>query len=123
MTLSGGWWLIIVLVVAGVLFAVALSRRDNSQSKQRPTKTTVQPTADIVKLNQMIGQHLPQMNTTLKHNRILVQVGHHKRLMLTMDKKLQAGSRQLGEAMVVNFHKLPSAEVLKQTVQASLKSS
>ena len=123
MTLSGGWWLIIVLVVVGVLFAVALSRRDDRPSKKTSVPLAAQPTAEIVKLNQLLTRHLPQVKTTLKHNRILVQDGNNQRLMLTMDKKLKAGSRQLGEAMVINFHKLPNAEVLKQTVQASLKSS
>lgn len=123
MTLGGGWWLIIVLVVVGVLFAIALSRRDNKSSQKDKIKPVAPPTADIVKLDQLLNRHLPNVTTTVKHNRILVQDGQNQRLMLTMDKKLKAGSRQLGEAMVINFHKLPNAEVLKQTVQASLKSS
>lgn len=123
MILSGGWWLIIVLVVIGVLLVVALSRRDSSVSSKSSKPAKSQPNAEMVKLHQLLSQHLPQVTTTLKHNRILVQGGNNQRLMLTIDKKLKTGSRQLGEAMVINFHRLPSSEVLKQTVQAGLKSS
>ena len=123
MILSGGWWLIIVLVVIGVLLAVALSRRDRSVSSKSSESAKAQPSAEMVKLHQLLSQHLPQVTTTLKHNRILVQGRDNRRLMLTIDKKLNTGSRQLGEAKVINFHRLPSVDVLKQTVQDSLKSN
>lgn len=118
MTIGGGWWLIIILGFIAVLFGIAKLRGE------KPTPTAAVPTTstDLVKLNKLINRHLPTFSTTLRHNRIIVQNNNKKRLMLTIDDKVTEGSRQLGDAVVVNFHKLPTVAALKQTIQTRLES-
>lgn len=130
MTLLGGWWLLILLAVTGALFLIALSRKGKADHQQRAGKplrdkfrssskadAPVKPTAEMVKLDEMIAQHYPLIVTTLRHNRIIVQQGSERTLMLTIDKKASTGSRRLGEATVVNFHRVPSLDELKAILE------
>lgn len=124
LTLLGSWWLVIILVITAALFIWGMSRHrsDNSANTDKKPKIS-KPSADLIKLDEMIAQHLPMTITTLRHNRIVIQAPkadteHNQTIMLTIDKKVAAGSRQLGDATVINFHKVPSAEALKQSLAA-----
>ena len=119
MTLDSSWWLVIILGITALLFGIALMRRDPAVSIT--TKKAIPPTsAELIKLNKLINRHLPRFSTTLRHNRIIMRGDNEKRLMLTIDGKISEGSRQLGDATVVNFHKLPSVTTLKKTLQSQL---
>lgn len=130
MTLLGSWWLVILLAITGVLFLIALSRRNPDDAGKNPrsssggklfnkfqTNAPVKPTAEMIKLDELIAQHYPLLVTTLRHNRIIVQRGEEQTIMLTIDKKVSAGSRKLGDATVVNFHRVPSLDELRDLLK------
>ena len=124
LTLLGSWWLIIILAITAALFVWGLSRHRSANREGASSQSALsKPSNDLIKLDELIAKHMPMTITTLRHNRIIIQkpesaTGQKRTIMLTIDKKIAAGSRQLGEATVINFHKVPAIEALKQSLES-----
>lgn len=134
MTLMGGWWLLILLAITGGLFLWGMSRRTTeiparqgagkSQtakgSKQSVSTKPIKPSAELVELDELLATYYPTLITSLQHNRIIAHNSKHNLLIMTIDKNNTMGSRKLGDALIVNFQRVPSLEELHLLLAAEV---
>ncbi|WP_201535233.1 hypothetical protein [Psychrobacter ciconiae] len=105
--IDGIWWLVILIVVIIALWLVAKRRGDDKNETLEPkTNLALQKTA------RLIEQSFAEFRLTQKPNHLIVSKSGQKIAMITMDKKVAAGQRKLGDALVLNYHKTPSAHEL-----------
>lgn len=105
--IDGIWWLVILIVVIIALWLVAKRRGDDKNETLEPkTNLALQKTA------RLIEQSFAEFRVTQKPNHLIVSKSGQKIAMITMDKKVAAGQRKLGDALVLNYHKTPSAHEL-----------
>lgn len=105
--IDGIWWLVILIVVIIALWLVAKRRGDDKNETLEPkTNLALQKTA------RLIEQSFAEFRVTQKPNHLIVSKSGQKIAMITMDKKVAAGQRKLGDALVLNYHKTPSPHEL-----------
>lgn len=105
--IDGIWWLVILIVVIIALWLVAKRRGDDKNETLEPN-----PNPALQKTARLIEQSFAEFRVTQKPNHLIVSKSGQKIAMITMDKKVAAGQRKLGDALVLNYHKTPSAHEL-----------
>lgn len=106
--IDGIWWLVILIVVILALWLVA--KRRGSDEKNKKSAPKVNPA--LQKTARLIEQSFADYRVTQKPNHLIVSKSGQKIAMITLDKKVAAGQRKLGDALVLNYHKSPSREQL-----------
>ena len=113
------WWLLIILAVVAGLFFIALKRKPKSHADKQAKNKKPKPSIpkNLLKLSQFIQGNFPEYEvSTRSHHLLLVQQGK-KIAMLTMDKQIEVGNRELGGVKVINLHQIPSKTQLKELIQ------
>ena len=119
--IDGIWWLVILLAVVIGLWVLAKSRAPKAADKHNlksgraktPLNDGLQRTAELVK------QYFPDYRVNRKANHLLISKQDKKVAMITIDKKLAAGQRRLGDVPVINYHRVPSRAQLTANLQDS----
>ncbi|WP_350562537.1 hypothetical protein [Psychrobacter sp. CAL346-MNA-CIBAN-0220] len=117
--IDGIWWLVILLAVVAVLWLLAHLRgtkADNNaktSGKQKPPNDALKKTATLVK------KHFPDYRVICRANHLLITKLGKKVAMITIDKKIAAGQRHLGELPIINYHRTPSRAQLWEDLQAA----
>ncbi|WP_227429956.1 hypothetical protein [Psychrobacter sp. I-STPA6b] len=121
-TLDGIWWLIIIVLVTGGLALMALKRSpqhthaQNAKDKHATLNNTSIP-KNLLKLRKFIQSNFPEYDVaTRAHHLLLTQQGR-KVAMLTMDTKIEVGSRELGGVKVINLHRIPNKVQLAELLR------
>ncbi len=117
--IDGIWWLVILLSVVVALWLLAKSRgakvaepqQKSGADKKLPTNDALQKTSALIK------KHLPEYRVTRKTNHLLVSKQGKKVAMITIDKKLAAGRRLLGDVPIINYHRVPSCESITVSLE------
>ena len=115
--IDGIWWLVILTAVIVGLWFFAKSRAPNnlddtkSKDKKKPINDALQKTAEIIK------QHFPDYRVTRKGSHLLVTRQNIKIAMITIDPKLAASQRRLGDIPVINYQRVPSRAQLDANLQ------
>ena len=107
--IDGIWWLVILLAVVIGLWLLAKSRApkaaDKHNLKSQRAKT------------ELVKQYFPDYRVNRKANHLLISKQDKKVAMITIDKKLAAGQRRLGDVPVINYHRIPSRAQLMANLQ------
>ena len=132
-TFSGAILLAAVLLIAAILFAIALvmkpkaavSKR-NKTAKNKPDLNTGKSTfnskagafgkasnAQLMKLKNQISKNFPDFNALMRDHHLVLERNAKKVALLTLDVNAALGRRRLGEVTVINFHQVPSVEELR----------
>ncbi len=116
--IDGIWWLVILLSVVMGLWILAKSRGEKASEpqlratgKNPPVNDALQNTATLIE------KHFSDYKVARKVNHLLISRQGKKIAMITIDKKLAAGQRRLGDVPVVNFHRVPSRDLLVTNLQ------
>ena len=113
--IDGIWWLVILLSVVLGLWLLAKTRatksfiNDKGQQtfiKQSPTNDALQKTLILIK------KHFPNYQVSRKANHLSISHQGKKMAMITIDKRVATGQRLLGEVPVINYHRVPTQELL-----------
>lgn len=118
--IDGIWWLVILFAVITILWFVAKSRGAKTGEKHngiKPKKTTSNDA--LHKTSALLKQYFPDYRVTRKANHLLVSKDGQKVAMITIDKKIAASQRRLGEVPVINYHRVPSRAQLTANLQES----
>lgn len=105
--IDGIWWLVILIVVILALWLVAKRRGDDKNKTSKP-----KPNPALQKTARLIEQSFTDVRVTQKPNHLIVSKSGQKIAMITIDKKVAAGQRKLGDALVLNYHQVPSQSTL-----------
>jgi len=105
--IDGIWWLVILILVIAALWLVAKRRGDDKNKTSKP-----KPNPALQKTARLIEQSFADVRVTQKPNHLIVSKSGQKIAMITLDKKVAAGQRKLGDALVLNYHKIPSRDQL-----------
>ncbi len=105
--IDGIWWLVILILVIAALWLVAKRRGDDKNKTSKP-----KPNSALQKTARLIEQSFTDVRVTQKPNHLIVSKSGQKIAMITLDKKVAAGQRKLGDALVLNYHKIPSRDQL-----------
>ena len=62
-------------------------------------------------------QYFPDYNVARKVNHLLISKQGRKVAMITIDKKIAASQRRLGDVPVINYHRVPSRAQLTASLQ------
>ena len=115
--IDGIWWLVILIAVVIGLWLFAKSRSPNnshdikSKDKKKPINDALQKTAKMIK------QYFPDYGVTRKGSHLLISRQNTKIAMITIDPKLAASQRRLGDIPVFNYHRVPSRTQLDANLQ------
>ena len=116
--IDGIWWLVILLSVVFGLWLFAKSRGAKmseppfgATDQKLPVNNALQKTAVLIE------KHFSDYKVARKNNHLLISRQGKKIAMITLDKNLAAGQRRLGEVPVVNFHRVPSRDLLAASLQ------
>ncbi|ABE74241.1 hypothetical protein [Psychrobacter cryohalolentis] len=115
--IDGIWWLVILMAVIVGLWFFAKSRAPNnlhdtkSRDKKKPINDALQKTAEMIK------QYFPDYRVTRKGSHLLVTRQNIKIAMITIDPKLAASQRRLGDIPVINYQRVPSRAQLDANLQ------
>lgn len=115
--IDGIWWLVILIAVVVGLWFFAKSRAPSklddtkSKGKKKPINDALHKTAE------MIRQYFPDYRVTRKGSHLLVSRQNTKIAMITIDPKLAASQRRLGDIPVFNYHRVPSRAQLDANLQ------
>ena len=115
--IDGIWWLVILMAVIVGLWFFAKSRAPNnlhdtkSKDKKKPINDALQKTAEMIK------QYFPDYRVTRKGSHLLVTRQNIKIAMITIDPKLAASQRRLGDIPVINYQRVPSRAQLDANLQ------
>ncbi len=118
--IDGIWWLVILLAIVIALWIVAKARDDQTESNAKTVSTlnTDIATNDALqKTLKLAKQHLPDYRTTRNGQHLLLTKEGKKMAMITIDKKIAAGQRRLGEVAIINYHRVPNRAQLIANVQ------
>ena len=106
--LDGIWWFVIPVSVVVGLWLLAKARgakaASSDNTNELPKNDPLQKTAALVK-------ELLSIKSAAKPSiySLAVKV---KVAMITIDKSLATGARRLGEVPIMNYHRVPSRDVL-----------
>ena len=106
--IDGIWWLVILIAFIIGLWLVAKTRApkqtalNDIKHKSKPMNDALQKTAKMIK------RYFPDYGVTRKGNHLLVSRQNIKVAMITIDPKLAASQRRLGDIPVINYHRVPS---------------
>lgn len=115
--IDGIWWLVILTAVIVGLWFFAKSRAPNnlhdtkSKDKKKLINDALQKTAEMIK------QYFPDYRVTRKGSHLLVTRQNIKIAMITIDPKLAASQRRLGDIPVINYQRVPSRAQLDANLQ------
>ena len=117
--IDGMWWLVILLAVVVGLWLLAKSRAPKVADKHSPKSTGMKtPINDALqKTSELVKQHFPDYRVNRKANHLLISKQDKKIAMITIDKKIAAGQRRLGDVPVINYHRVPSRAQLTANLQ------
>jgi len=116
--IDGIWWLVILFTVIAVLWFVAKSRGAKVGEKHSGAKPkSATPNDALQKTSTILKQHFANYRVTRKANHLLISKESKKIAMITIDKKLAAGKRRLGDVPVINYHRVPSRTQLTAHLQ------
>ncbi|WP_201629470.1 hypothetical protein [Psychrobacter maritimus] len=117
--IDGMWWLVILLAVVVGLWLLAKSRAPKVADKNSPKSTGMKtPINDALqKTSELLKQHFPDYRVNRKTNHLLISKHDKKIAMITIDKKIAAGQRRLGDVPVINYHRVPSRAQLTANLQ------
>ena len=101
------WWLLIVLAVVVGLFFIALKRKpqDHKPKNKKPVPSIAK---NLLKLSHFIKSNFPEYEVSTRNHHLLLAQQGKKLAMLTMDKRIEVGSRDLGGVKVINLHTIPT---------------
>ena len=104
-----GWLLIVLAIVIG-LFLIALKRKpeNHSATHAKNKKTAPSIPKNLLKLSEFIKSNFPEYDVSARPHHLLLAQQGNKVAMLTMDKQIEVGSRELGGVKVINLHKIPT---------------
>ena len=115
--IDGIWWLVILIAIVIGLWFFAKSRAPNDghdtklKGKKKALNDALQKTAEMIK------QYFPDYRVTRKGSHLLVSRQKTKIAMITIDPKLAASQRRLGDIPVFNYHRVPSRAQLDANLQ------
>lgn len=117
--IDGIWWLVILIAVVIGLWLFAKTRAPKSTDlhdtksklKNKPMNDALQKTAKMIK------QDFPDYGVTRKGSHLLVSRQNTKIAMITIDPKLAASQRRLGDIPVINYQRVPSRAQLDTNLQ------
>ena len=117
--IDGMWWLVILLAAVVGLWLLAKSRAPKATDKQSlKSQRTKTPINDALqKTSALVQQYFPDYRVNLKTNHLLISKQDKKIAMITIDKKIAAGQRRLGDVPVINYHRVPSRAQLTANLQ------
>lgn len=116
--IDGIWWLVILLSVVVALWLLAKLRGAKVAAQQKDGADKKLPSNDALqKTSLLIKKHLPDYRVTRKTNHLLVTKQGKKIAMITIDKQLAAGQRLLGDVPVINYHRVPSRELIAVSLE------
>jgi len=108
--IDGIWWLVILVSVVVGLWLLAKARgakaASSNNTNELPKNDALQKTAALVK------KCFPEYQVSRKAKHLLISRQGKKVAMITIDKSLAAGARRLGEVPIMNYHHVPSRDVL-----------
>lgn len=109
--IDGIWWLVILISVVVGLWLLAKARgakaANNASDNQRSKNDALQKTAALLK------KSFPEYRVSRKAKHLLISRQGKKIAMITIDKSLAAGERRLGEVPIINYHRVPSRDLLR----------
>jgi len=115
--IDGIWWLVILFAVIAILWFIAKSRRVKTSKKSgNQSKKTISNDA-LHKTSALLKQYFPDYNVARKVNHLLISKQGRKVAMITIDKKIAASQRRLGDVPVINYHRVPSRAQLTANLQ------
>ena len=115
--IDGIWWLVILFAVITILWFVAKSRGAKvGENSGKKTKSTT-PNDALQKTSALLKQYFSEYTVMRKTNHLLVSKDGQKVAMITIDKKIAASQRRLGEVPVINYHRVPSRAQLTANLQ------
>ncbi len=116
--IDGIWWLVILIGVVVGLWLLAKSRGTKSSESKASGAANKTPVNDALqKTATLFKKYFPDYRVTRKAKHLLVSKQDKKVAMITIDKNLVAGQRRLGEIAVINFHQVPSRDLLTVTLE------
>ena len=116
--IDGIWWLVILFAVIAALWFAAKSRGAKVGEKHSGAKSkNATPNDALQKTTALLKQYFPDYRVTRKANHLLVSKQGKKIAMITIDKKIAASQRRLGEIPVINYHRVPSRDQLTANLQ------
>lgn len=142
------WWLLGIVLVTVLLFMLALTRKpqpvNDLATKQRGGTRKAKPQHTVRPTSKQRGKHTQSSKAVppdravqalyrhvckqlahtayvvqLRQQHVLISQQGSKVAMLTMDKQLATGTRQLGEVIVINYNKLPDRMELLSMLHSS----
>lgn len=117
--IDGIWWLVILLAVVAALWLVAKSRPPKNADPHNIKSKNQKASANdaLQKTSVLIKQYFPVYRVTRKANHLLISKQNKKIAMITIDKKLAASQRRLGNVPVINYHHVPSRAQLAANLE------
>ncbi len=118
--IDGIWWLVILLVVIATLWILAKARdvKEEVNNKGTQPKSAKTPANDALqKTLALVKQYFPDYRVARKANHLLLTKQGKKIAMITIDKKLAAGQRRLGDVPIINYHRVPNRAQLSANLQ------
>ena len=112
MMIDGIWWLLIIVAVIAVLWLIASKRGVPTSDKAPKAK----PNDALQKVAALIEKAFSHYQVTRRANHLLITKDSQKIVMITMDKKIPAGERRLGDVRVINYHRVPSEGEVKKVL-------
>lgn len=119
--IDGIWWLVILITVIAVLWLLAhLRGNKNIDAVTSDNKSVAQPSAHdaLQKTALLLKQYFPDYHVSRRDHHLLISKQDKKIAMITIDKKLVAGQRYLGDVIIMNYHGMPSRTQLSDHLQA-----
>jgi len=116
--IDGIWWLVILFAVITILWFVAKSRGIKAGEKHNGIKPKKRTSNDALhKTSAVLKRYFPDYNVARKVNHLLISKQGKKVAMITIDEKIAASQRRLGEVPVINYHRVPSRAQLTANLQ------
>ena len=118
--IDGIWWLVILLAVVAALWLVAKTRGakvDETSYNKSPKSPKKPSNDDLQKTAVLINSYFPDYRVNRKANHLVISEQNKKIAMITIDKKVAAGQRRLGDVPVINYHRVPNRAQLTANLQ------
>lgn len=118
--IDGVWWLVILLAVVAALWLVAKTRgakADETFDNKSPKGAKKPSNDDLQKTAVLINNYFPDYRVNRKANHLVISEQNKKIAMITIDKKVAAGQRRLGDVPVINYHRVPNRAQLTANLQ------
>jgi hypothetical protein len=116
--IDGIWWFVILLAIVAGLWLVAHRRgTKNGDDGKTSSRTKSPPNDALQKTATLLKQYFPDYRVKRKGNHLLIVKQGKKLAMITIDKKLAAGQRRLGDVPIFNYHHAPNRAQLSANLQ------